>query len=334
MVDDAADAAKVVNGGVDAAKSAKKGDIKGFFEGKKKAKEGSKNLLVKFLKIKLVLVCGAIAAGLLIALFTIYLILGPLMETWQNFDRGARNVADTIEKFTNFYKGFGFQNSKTAFFEEMNRLDSKYDRQLDIPLLLSTIFYSETMGYDTSYQDHVEVAENDPISQLLYGGPDAFIAYMSMWTKDIINEAGNTYDDSTGLVYNAAKIYRLRRLSAAMCERNGYEQSMPVSEFITKYGGDLSDDLVNFILTALVSDIGKAISGFVNPAAGVVSSVGDNVSGLAQSANFNGLEDSANWNTFLSRYNENFLNKYEAAKALVSTISFGLATITSIYIGF
>ena len=239
-------------------KSTLKSKIQEKLKGGKKDKSKDKNdvsedgkkavkALLKPLKIKIILTLSTIAVGLLLVVFILYLILSPLMDAWESIDRGARTLADSVEKFTNFYKGFGFQDSKEAFFEEIDILDEFYDEELDMALLLSTIFYPETMGYDTRYQDHLAAIENDPVNSLLSGGVDGFISYMKIWIKDILNEAGNTYDDETGLTYNAAKIYRLRRLAAAMCDRSGTEETKTLSEFMNKFSYLFSTTISNVL---------------------------------------------------------------------------------------
>ncbi len=261
---------------------------------------------------KLLIIFWPITLGLAIALFVIYLIIGPLADAWSSIDKGARDVANTVEKMTNFYRGFGFQDSKQAFFEEIDDLQEFYDDSLDLPLLLSSIFYPETMGYDTSYQDHMEVINSDPVTEAFDGGLDSLFSYFGSWAKDILKEAGNTYDDETQLTYNAGKIYRLRRLAAAMCDRSGTPQSMTLGQFMTKLGKLLGKTMENLL------------SSLANATLGTIWNV---IKGIFQliTLQFDDLLETAQEEAEL------FNNIGSALKQIFSVLSFGLFTITSIH---
>lgn len=89
-------------------------------------------------------------------LFIFEVIMGPLMDAFQMADNILTETADFAEKLDNFYSGFGFQDSKEAFYDELDSLCDRYGCSndgtgLDVPLLLATLFYTEGMGYDTKY---------------------------------------------------------------------------------------------------------------------------------------------------------------------------------------
>ena len=115
--------------------------------------------------------------GIVLAIFVIFLILGPIMNVWEALDKSTTNAANSVEKFTNFYRGFGFEDSKQAFFDEVNNLQELYDDQLNLPLLLSTLFYTEQEGYDTDYESIKVPDKDDPISSFSESDTSNVISY-------------------------------------------------------------------------------------------------------------------------------------------------------------
>lgn len=262
---------------------------------------------------------GPLILGILLLVFIIYLSIGPLMDAWQAFDGGVRGVANGIEKLTNFYRGYGFEDSKTAFFKELEELDEYYNHELDMSLLLSTIFYPETMGYDTSYQDHQEVIDSDPITETLKGGPKGFISYMAKWSKDVISEAGNTYDDETGLTYNAGKIYRLRRLALAMCEvdTSGEGTTVSLSTFLDRMG--VMKEFKELIL---------------NTFTGWLKAIGETVISLVETIvyTFTGQFDKIadTWDDWLNTLSNIVGDQKATIVTLLSIVSFGLCRVKEV----
>ncbi len=272
--------------------------------------------------VKLVMtILSPFIIGILLAIFVIYLILGPLMEVWNAIDEGATYVANSVEKFTNFYKGFGFQDSKAAFFDEVNELQTEYyDNQLNLPLLMSTIFYTEQDGYDTEYEGVEEPESDDPISALATGGVTNLVSFFRTWTKDKIAESHNTVDEN-GLTYNAGKIYRLRRLAAAMCDRSGPSTSMGLGEFADKYGGmfakaikDVFSSLLDFIGTLIQSTFELVLSDIID----IVTFNWDNLG--------NNTED------FVNSIKDSGKNVIDCLGMLLNVVSFGLCTIKTMSI--
>ena len=276
--------------------------------------------VAKFLLRKVII----LFAPLIIAFFGIIIILqlliGPLSDAWGYFDKGVRGVANTYEKFTNMYRGFGFKNSKEAFYDELKDLDEFYDHKLNIPLLLSTIFYPESEGYDTAYEKHMEVVNGDPFTETLAGGPGGFIDYAANWLKDIMDEAGNTYDEN-GLVYNAGKIYRLRRLAAAMCERDDSQKyDIPLSEFLGKLGNQLSKalkDAISSVFTTFLDAIADSFEVIIKSIIDIVT------------LDFDGL--SSDWEQYINDLENTIQNTKHTMATLLSVISFGLVSITRIH---
>lgn len=305
-VDEAADKAKVLNSGVGAAKSLLSGDFQGV---KDNAKDFVKSIAKeKLKKIKMIL------AGLALAAFAIIIIveffIATLSDAWQNFDSETRKIANNVEKLTNLYRGFGYEDSKSAFYTEMNELDKLYDYKLDEALLLSTVFYSESMGFNTDYNEHLEVINDDPVNEVLSGDIEGLIKYLVQWEKDVLKDSQNTYDEN-GLVYNAQKIYRLRRLSAAMCSRSGTPTKISLSEFLNKYEILLGTTMLNLFKDCV--GIGMdAIFRNMRAMFGIL--------GLAYDVVTDSFQTDA----------DRLLEIGSSLKNLLSIVSFGLCTITSV----
>lgn len=210
--------------------------------------------------------------GVVLIIFVIELILGPIMEAWGSIDEAITGVANFSEKASNFFSGFGFQDSKEAFFEEIDELCDRYGcdnnnngEGLNVPLLLSTIFYTESAGYDTKYQN---IEDESAVDQTITSGGtnSSIFATIRGYFKDKFEESQQTVD-SDGLVYNAGKIYRLRKLARnQFCTnafgnpiRKGSEKTVSLTEFLGEYGANL------------VGDIGNLLSDFASAALGAIT---------------------------------------------------------------
>lgn len=251
--------------------------------------------------------------------FVIELILGPTMEAWGYIDEAVTGVANFSEKLTNFYNGFGFQDSKEAFYDELENLCDKYTCSndgsgLDVPLLLSTLFYTEGMGYDTAYGS---IEDLDSIDVTIPGNiKEAFLA-IKEWLREKYDESKETVDEN-GLTYNAGKIYRLRKLarnqfytnSFGLTERRGQEKHASLSEFLKMYGKNIAVDISD-MLKDLVGIALKTLKGpFSEIYASVIGSkyTGDYFTDLANKAG-----------DFESTF-----------RTLISDVFYGLADITNI----
>lgn len=202
--------------------------------------------------------------------FVIELILGPIMEAWGYIDEAITGTANFSEKLTNFYSGFGFQDSKEAFYDELDDLCDRYGCSndgsgLDVPLLLSTLFYTEGMGYDTAY-DEVEALDAIDASVFGEGSPTGLFNVVRGYLRNKFDEAQQTVDEN-GLTYNAGKIYRLRKLARNQfhtdffgnATREGEEKTMGLGEFLKTYGKNIGKDIVN-LLEGLISTSWNSIN--------------------------------------------------------------------------
>lgn len=202
--------------------------------------------------------------------FVIELILGPIMEAWGYIDEAITGTANFSEKLTNFYSGFGFQDSKEAFYDELDDLCDRYGCSndgtgLDVPLLLSTLFYTEGMGYDTAY-DEVEALDAIDASVFGEGSPTGLFNVVRGYLRNKFDEAQQTVDEN-GLTYNAGKIYRLRKLARNQfhtdffgnATREGEEKTMGLGEFLKTYDKNIGKDIVN-LLEGLISTSWNSIN--------------------------------------------------------------------------
>lgn len=215
---------------------------------------------IKKMKMRLALFLVLLALGPLLILFVVELILGPLVEVWGNIDEAITGVANFSEKLSNFYSGFGFQDSKEAFYDEIDNLCDRYGCDnsnngggLNVPLLLSTIFYTEGAGYDTKYQN---IEDESAVDQTITSGGTNSTTFNSFkgYLRDKFDEAQQTIGED-GLVYNTGKIYRLRKLARNQfhtdifgnATREGKTETVSLSTFLAKYGSILGKDLIDII---------------------------------------------------------------------------------------
>lgn len=226
---------------------------------KAKATSESKFPIKKIVKIKLALILSTILILIVIVpLFFIEFVLGPIMDAWGYVDEAITGVADFSEKLSNFYYGFGFQDSKEAFYDELDTLCDRYTcandgTGLDVPMILSTLFYTEGMGYDTKFNNTEESAIIDASMNGL-GTNSGLLSVIQNYVKEKIDEAHQTVDEN-GLVYNAGKIYRLRKLARNQFNtdsfgnptRQGVEREMSLSAFLDQYGSYIVEDIKNLL---------------------------------------------------------------------------------------
>ena len=294
--------------------------------GKKNKNIGIKNVaaeaikkILKPIKTKLIMSIGTLVAGLAVCFFVIYMILSPLIDIWPYVDGTVRSGANFTEKFLNFFRGFGFQDSEKAFYDETEALNKFYDNSLDMPLLLETIFYPETQNYGIDYDEHLAVDNNDPITATISGGPSGFVNFAKNWIKDaVVNESNNTYSEN-GLIYNANKIYRLRRLAAAMADRDGPVEEVTLGQFLDILGDKFSIAIKNVI----GSIIGLAVDGLKDVLDLLINEIVDLVTldfdAMAQDFKgfFQNIKDSAG-------------NVAESISQLITVLSFGFCSIEKI----
>lgn len=203
--------------------------------------------------------------------FVIELRLGPSMEAWGYIDEAITGTANFSEKVSNFYNGFGFQDSKEAFYDELDDLCDRYGCSndgtgLDVPLILATLFYTESMGYDTNFRN---IEDSNVVDSSLNGvgtNDGVFEAVQASYIKEKFDEAQQTVDEN-GLTYNVGKVYRLRKLARnqfhtdifGTTTREGESKSMGLEDFLQMYGKNICKDILD-LLQDLVATSWDAIT--------------------------------------------------------------------------
>lgn len=211
-------------------------------------------------KKKKIIMGIAIAAAVVFisVVFIFEVIMGPLMDAFKMADNILTETANFAEKLDNFYSGFGFQDSKEAFYDELDSLCDRYGCSndgtgLDVPLLLATLFYTEGMGYDTQYgqiegDDAIDASMNADSSN------SGIFAAVRKYLGSKFDEAQQTVDEN-GLVYNSGKIYRLRKLARnqfhtnafGIATRSGQPTTVGLGTFISKFGSLIGADLKDIL---------------------------------------------------------------------------------------
>lgn len=208
-------------------------------------------------KIIMGIAIGA-AVTFISVIFIFEVIMGPLMDAFKMADNILTETADFAEKLDNFYSGFGFQDSKEAFYDELDSLCDRYGCSndgtgLDVPLLLATLFYTEGMGYDTKYgqiegDDAIDASMNADSSN------SGIFAAVRRYLASKFDETQQTVDEN-GLVYNSGKIYRLRKLARnqfhtnafGIATRSGQPTTVGLGTFISKFGSTIGTDLKDIL---------------------------------------------------------------------------------------
>lgn len=256
----------------DSAKSGAKGAANVIKKAGKKIIEFAKDPKKALLKLKLKLTIGAALLGVFLAIIIVEMVVGFLIEVFQHIDEAATKVADFDEKISSLANGFGFQNTKDAFYDEIDDLSKKYDYQLDIPLLLSTLFYPDMYrGYGADYSGAEaagiidESANSNQYAESSYQG---LIPLLKAKIKEKVDESNSTVDEN-GLTYTIGKIYRLRKLARnqfssglfGVTLRDGEEKTESLNTFLNTFKEDFKDMLCAIVGVALgpIKDIVDAI---------------------------------------------------------------------------
>lgn len=208
-------------------------------------------------KIIMGIAIGA-AVTFISVIFIFEVIMGPLMDAFKMADNILTETADFAEKLDNFYSGFGFQDSKEAFYDELDSLCDRYGCSndgtgLDVPLLLATLFYTEGMGYDTQY-NQIEGDDAIDASMNANSSNSGMFSAVRKYLGSKFDEAQQTVDEN-GIVYNSGKIYRLRKLARnqfhtnafGIATRSGQPTTVGLGTFISKFGSTIGTDLKDIL---------------------------------------------------------------------------------------
>lgn len=220
---------------------------------------GFSGKIKKFGKLlKLYVLLGLLYIVLTVIL--IYIIFSPILDAIQWLDDNWDSISTTAEKTGNFYSGFGCQDSKEAFFEELNYLYGEYDEQLDVPLIMATLFYKEREGYDTKYGIN-PVNDTGDLDEL---NTQTLAKEAASFLKSKYKDMYETLD-TDGKNYTIGKIYRLRKLARNQLDTSLFgngglpteEEEVSLSEFLERVQDRMGDDLYQ-----LFQAIPSSLTGF------------------------------------------------------------------------
>lgn len=174
----------------------------------------------------------------------IYILFSPILEAMQWMNEKLDDAIEITQKGVNFYNGFGLQTTKEAFYEELDYLYEEYDHQIDIPLIMATLFYKEREGYDTSFNFDPEI--DDGIEGLDVASQKEEI---KNWLSEKYESVFSTLDED-GKNYTIGKIYRLRKLAKNQMDSQLFgtatpsqEEEVTFSDFLERSKSRLSDDV-------------------------------------------------------------------------------------------
>ena len=174
----------------------------------KAAKMGIKHALDKLKKVLIL----KILVPLLLILIGVALIVNLMYEVFEKVDTVFTAAADIQEKFDNFTNGLGFQNSEEAFYDDLKAQQEEYNNQINIPLLLSTLFYDDIQNNMNPSNVGADVVT----------GEESLVSFGVVfdYVKSKIDES-NTTVGPDGYKYSSNKIYRMRMLAKNMTSKSG-----------------------------------------------------------------------------------------------------------------
>lgn len=161
----------------------------------------------------------------LVAFFAIILIffaiMSPIIENLDKYKAFLEGTLEVAEKTNNLYSGLGLKTTDEAFYDELEDQYNLANGEVDLPLVMSALLYTETTNdYTTDYADAGE--EKSALDTL----------------KTILQEYGGASE------YTQGQILRARMLCKAMTEYTEGEK-VTFGEFISQYGDLLKQNIEN-----------------------------------------------------------------------------------------
>lgn len=210
----------------------------------KEALDVAKDAIKDFIKDKtkkIKLYAALIAAAILLLIAVLAFLLEPLSEAINVMKSGANEV----EKIRNFMYGLGFQDSISAFNDELEFLELHYDGELNEPLLMSTLFYDDvlvkgkTVDLETALLENL--GEDDDTANQLF-------SEIYLIANEVTSEGYSETGKTDHFVYSANKIFRLKKLAKAMMSKDeGEEETVSLAEYIGTNAELLSADSRNIL---------------------------------------------------------------------------------------
>ena len=218
-----------------------KNALNDFFEGFGEVGEALKNLIKVFNPITLIVI---FLLFMIVSVIFLFNFISPMYYMDQ-----IRSSTDTVEKLDNFFSGLGFEDCKEAFNKEIEYLDTHYDKQLDYSYIMAALYYVDVFHSNDEF--YIE---------------DKSMGYAT--AKYFIKKCQSTTDETTGLVYSANKIYRLRALAKAQFLGEKQLSSSSFSDYITKCLEKMDNESKNilkyfpYVIGSLI--FGPTFDAFIN----------------------------------------------------------------------
>ena len=244
-VENIADKAKTFNRGVDAAKSVLSGDIGGAADNLKQLREQVKKMALKKIK-RIAITIFLYALVICILIMSVWAFIEHALAI---IDKPMTGIANTHEKLDNFLNGLGFQNSEDAFYDELVTLVKDHDYQVNVPIVMATLFYDDTHNDDATLGLENTDADDGGGSNI------AGFGLVYKWLRESNDTLGKD-----GLVYSSNKIYRLRKLvrnqfdsSLFGNDSNHIVKEVTLSTYIANLSERIGKDLYDLLISALSS---------------------------------------------------------------------------------
>ena len=237
------------NGKLNQARGKRLQDLSEKFDADKYMDKATENLgkLGKVIKGVLKLFDPKVIAVILLLVITlgtllVSYVLSPMF--YMSILKDTVGNPDNVEKFNNYISGLGFKNSEQAFYDEVNYLNTRYNKELDFPYIMSALYYTDIYYGDTGYytQDvsntcsYLDMTNED--NKKLCGAIQIGIQSAQWYLKEAQTTTG-----SDGLVYSANKLYRLRNLAKHQFLGSKSVETTTLDEYLEMCIGKMDNEM-------------------------------------------------------------------------------------------
>lgn len=237
------------NGKLNQARGKRLQDLSEKFDADKYMDKATENLgkLGKVIKGVLKLFDPKVIAVILLLVITlgtllVSYVLSPMF--YMSILKDTVGNPDNVEKFNNYISGLGFKNSEQAFYDEVNYLNTRYNKELDFPYIMSALYYTDIYYGDTGYytQDvsntcsYLDMTNED--NKKLCGAIQIGIQSAQWYLKE-----ANSTTGSDGLVYSANKLYRLRNLAKHQFLGSKSVETTTLDEYLEMCIGKMDNEM-------------------------------------------------------------------------------------------
>lgn len=160
-------------------------------------------------------------AGFFGIILIFFAIMSPIIENLDKYKAFLEGTLETAEKTNNLYSGLGLKTTDEAFYDELDEQFNLANGQVDLPLVMSALLYTETTNdYSTDYADTGK--EKSALEKF----------------KEILQQYAGASE------YTQGQILRARMLCKAMTEYTEGEK-VTFGEFVVQYGDLLKQNIEN-----------------------------------------------------------------------------------------